>query len=250
MWAAWCPHHNLAALWGTQQESITTKNQKRSLYIQLQYVLLFKVHINIYCNFNCLLLWIRLLYESGGGTHPRKVRVCSAEVVKMKLYLYERVKKGGLFYIFAAKKWGLFYTFLTKIEVKFGKFSRNLGKNQYFGVESCGKSWNSTEIRGLFYMKAERWRLFYMSTQKRGLSYIFWLQKRGSIRQSIPAHLFNGSAPPPPGLRVPGSISVQNLPIENCFAIWLTIVLISTENKTFKHLFLQVIHSITPDKDN
>ncbi len=39
----------------------------------------------------------------------------------------------------------------------------------------------------------------HMSTKKWGLSYIFWLQKRGSIRQSIPAHLFNGSAPPPPG---------------------------------------------------
>ena len=65
----------------------------------------------------------------GGGTHPRKVRVGSAGVVKMKLYLYKRAKKGGLFYIFEAKKWGLFYTFLTIIEVKVGKFVRNLGKN-------------------------------------------------------------------------------------------------------------------------
>ncbi len=54
-------------------------------------------------------------WTPGGGTHPRKVRVGSAEVVKMKLYLYKRARNGGLFYIFAAKKWGLFYTFLTKI---------------------------------------------------------------------------------------------------------------------------------------
>ena len=58
----------------------------------------------------------------------------------MKLYLYKRSKKRGLFYIFAAKKWGLFYTFLTKIEVKVGKFARNLGKNQYFWVKSWGKN--------------------------------------------------------------------------------------------------------------
>ncbi len=45
-------------------------------------------------------------------------------------------------------------------------------------------------------MKAESWGLFYMSTKKGGLSYIFRFQKRGSIRQSIPAHLINGSAPP------------------------------------------------------
>ena len=96
-----------------------------------------------------------------GGTHPRKVRVGSAAVVKMKLYLYKCAKKGGLFYIFAAKKWGLFYTFLTKIEVKVGKFARNLGKNQYFGVKSWGKNWNCTENRGLFYMKAESWGIFY-----------------------------------------------------------------------------------------
>ena len=97
----------------------------------------------------CLLLQIivelqslRVIWAPGGwgGTHPRKVRVGSSGVVKMKLYLYKRAKKGGLIYIFAAKKWGLFYTFLTKIEVKVGKFARNLGKNQYFGVKSWGKN--------------------------------------------------------------------------------------------------------------
>ncbi len=33
----------------------------------------------------------------GGGTHPRKVRVGSAEVIKMKLYVYKRAKKGGIY---------------------------------------------------------------------------------------------------------------------------------------------------------
>ncbi len=74
-----------------------------------------------------------------GRDNSLPVRVGSAGVIKMNLYLYKHAKKGGLFYM-KAERWGLFYMSTQKgvYSISFGFKKGGLSGRAYPHTFSMG----------------------------------------------------------------------------------------------------------------